>query len=90
MFVIEQTGNMIMLRHPRHFSRCDEEDLLAALREARTACTSAMGKAPINGPVYIALTQVTEAIDEVCVATGRKHEHFWLKAHSATSHVKRG
>ena len=79
-----------MVRHPRHFSRTDEEDLLAALRKARTACTNAMGKTPINGAVYIALTQVAEAIDEVCVATGRKHEHFWLKAHSAASHVKRG
>ena len=79
-----------MVRQPRHFSRRDEDDLLAALREARTACTNAMGKAPINGAVYIALTQVAEAIDEVCVATGRKHEHFWLKAHSATSHAKGG
>jgi hypothetical protein len=79
-----------MVRHQRHFSPRDEEQLLDALREARTACTRAMGKAPINGPVYIALTQVTEAIDEVCAATGRKHEHFWLKSHSATSHAKGG
>jgi hypothetical protein len=49
----------------------------------RNSCTAgkvvqraARGKAPINGPVYIALTQVTEAIDEVCVASGRNREHF--------------
>jgi hypothetical protein len=79
-----------MVRHQRHFSTRDEEELLADLKQARAACTRAMGKAPINGPVYIALTQVTEAIDEVCAATGRKHEHFWLKAHSATSCAERG
>jgi hypothetical protein len=66
-----------MARHQRHFSSIDEEELLRALEIARSACTSAMGKAPINGRVYIALTQVTEAIAEVCVATGRKREHFF-------------
>ena len=33
--------------------------------------------------LYKALHKVTEAIDEVCVATGRKREHFWDKPHSA-------
>jgi hypothetical protein len=73
-----------MARHQRHFSSIDEEELLRALEIARSACTSAMGKAPINGPVYIDLTQVTEAIDEVCVATGRKREQFWLRSPSTT------
>ena len=73
-----------MARHQRHFSSIHQEELLQALEKARSACTSAMGKAPINGPVYIALTQVTDAIDEVCVATGRKREHFWLRPPSTT------
>jgi hypothetical protein len=90
MFRMEQFRNKDMIRHRRHFSTDDEQELLQRLREARTACTSAMGKAPVNGPVYIALTQVTEAIDEVCAATGRKYEYFWLKSHSATSHAKGG
>ena len=77
-----------MIRHQRHFSSGDQEELLQSLKAARTACTRAMGKAPVNGPVYIALTQVTEAIDEVCAATGRTHAYFWLKPHSATSHAK--
>jgi hypothetical protein len=41
-----------------------------------------MGKTRLNGPVYIALTQVTEAIDEVSAATGRKRGYFWLKSGS--------
>ena len=79
-----------MIRHRLHFSSRDEDELLQSLKEARKACTRAMGTAPINGPVYIALTQVTEAIDEVCAATGRKREYFWLTSHSAPSHANAG
>ena len=79
-----------MIRHRRQFSSHDEDELLTRLAETRTACTRAMGKTPINGPVYIALTQVTEAIDEVSAATGRKREYFWLKPHAGTSHAEGG
>ena len=76
-----------MIRHRRHFASHGEDELLKRLAETRTACTRAMGKTPLNGPVYIALTQVTEAIDEVSAATGRKREYFWLKPHSGTPHA---
>jgi hypothetical protein len=79
-----------MIRHRRQFSSHDEEELLKRLAETRTACTRAMGKTRLNGPVYIALTQVTEAIDEVSAATGRKREYFWLKPRSARSHAEGG
>jgi hypothetical protein len=49
-----------------------------------------MGKTPINGPVHIAVTQVTEAIDEVSAATGRKREYFWLRPNAATPHAEGG
>ena len=79
-----------MLRHRRQFSNHDEEELLKRLGEMRSVCTRAMGKTPLNGPVYIALTQVTEAIDEVSAATGRKREYFWLKRDTARSHADGG
>jgi hypothetical protein len=71
-----------MAAHRRHFSAHHEAELLDALEEARRACTQASGKVEIGGDLYKALQKVTETIDNVAVATGRKREHFWAKPHS--------
>jgi hypothetical protein len=71
-----------MARHKRHWSPLDERYLLETLQDARRACCQASGKVEIQGELYKALHKVTEAIDDVCVATGRKREHFWDKPHS--------
>jgi hypothetical protein len=68
-------------RHVRHFSPLDERYLVETLGDARSACTQASAKVEIQGDLYKALTKVMEAIDDVCVATGRKREHFWAKSH---------
>ena len=65
--------------HQRHIAH--EGYLIETLGDARHACTRASGKVAINGDLYKALQRVTDAIDDVCVATGRKREHFWLKSH---------
>ena len=59
-----------MTRHKRHWSPLDERYLLDTLEDARRACTQACGKVEIQGDLYNALHKVTQAIDEVCVATG--------------------
>jgi hypothetical protein len=58
------------------------------LEDARRACTQASGKVEINGDLYRALHKVMEAIDEVCVAEGRRRDHSanpleWLSGHRA-------
>jgi hypothetical protein len=68
-------------RHERHFDPLEERYLIETLGDARNACTRASGKVEINGDLYKALQRLTEAIDVVCVASGRKREHFWLKSH---------
>ncbi len=68
-----------MSRHKRFFSPLDERYLLDTLEDARRACIQAAGKVEIHGDLYRALHKVTDAIDEVCVATGRPRDHFWLK-----------
>ena len=68
-------------RHQRHFDPLDEKYLIETLGDARSACTKVSGQVEINGDLYKALQKVMEAIDDVCVATGRKREHFWLKSH---------
>ena len=68
-------------RHQRNFDALEERYLIETLGDARHACTRASGKVEINGDLYKALQKLTEAIDDVCVATGRNREHFWLKSH---------
>ena len=72
-----------MTRHKRDWSALDERYLLDILEGARRACCQALGKVEIQRDLYNALHKVTEAIDDVCVATGRKREHFWVKPPSA-------
>ena len=44
-----------------------------------------MGKVDTGGDLYRALDAMNHAIDDVCVATGRPQEHFWVKANTALS-----
>ena len=61
----------------------DEGYLLDTVEDARRACCQASGEVEIQGDLYKALRKVTEAIDDLCVATGRKREHFWDKPRPA-------
>jgi hypothetical protein len=63
-------------RHQRYFDPLEERYLIETLGDARHACIRTT-----NGDLYKALQKLTEAIDDVCVASGRKREYFWLKSH---------
>ncbi len=71
-------------RHKRHFSALDERYLIETIGDARRACTQAAGKIEINSDLYRAVLRLTEAMDDVVVATGRPRDHFWLKPHSVS------
>jgi hypothetical protein len=71
---------MVRSRHQHHFDPLDEKYLIETLGDARHARTRVSGKVKINGDLYRALRKVMEAIDDVCVAAGRKRGHFRLKS----------
>jgi hypothetical protein len=66
----------VAIRRECNFDALEERYLIETLGDARHVCTRASGKVEINGDLYKALQN-----DDVCVATGRKREHFWLKSH---------
>ena len=59
--------------------------LMEALKTARNLSCQAMGEVDYHSDLFKVLDAMNHAIDDVCVATGRPREHFWVKANSALS-----
>ena len=59
-----------------------KSDLLAALRNCRTALIAFTMKAPINGPEYKAAETMRRSLDDMAGSLTGDREHFWEKVHS--------
>jgi hypothetical protein len=57
--------------------------LMEALKTARNLSCQAMAGVDYHSDLFKVLDAMNHAIDEVCVATGRPREHFWVQANSA-------
>lgn len=63
----------------RIFTQTDSDVLLDALRECRTACVQASGRAPINEPVYRGAGEVMTAIDALAGVLTGDATYFHIK-----------
>ena len=59
--------------------------LMEALKTARNLSCQAMGEVDYHSDLFKVLDAMNHAIDDVCVATGRPREHFWVRANTALS-----
>ena len=59
--------------------------LMEALKTARNLSCQAMGEVDYHSDLFKVLDAMNHAIDDVCVATGRPQDHFWVKANTALS-----
>lgn len=55
-------------RHKRYFSEHDEAELLHRIGAWRRDCVAVSARAPINGPIYLAMDALRGAIDGVAEA----------------------
>lgn len=59
----------------------ERDELLARIGECRKNCTRALGRMPINSPLYRALRALTGAMDDVAEVAIGDRTHFHLKMH---------